>query len=173
MTDIDRLLRQYRKKPLVSFENLPRNLDDQSVERLIPHRGPMLMVDRVVGVDLEEALIYGVRTISPDHIGLEGHFPGYPVLPGVIQIEMLGQLALCMYRFLEHNALTLPAELPELNIRASKILGAQFLSEIRPGDEVTLVAKRLEADEYFASTIAQAFVGERICCVMAGEVVFV
>lgn len=173
MIDIDRLLRKYRKSPLRPFDSLPCNLESQSVEQLIPHRGPMLMVDRVLGIDLDDALIYGTRRISPEHIGLEGHFPGYPVLPGVIQIEMLGQVALCMYRFLEHRSLSLPADLPELKIRASKILGAQFLSEIRPGDEVTLVAQRLDADEYFASSIAQALVGDRICCVMAGEVVFV
>lgn len=173
MIDIDRLLRKHRKRPLRQFDALPHNVEDVDVEHLIPHRGSMLLVDRVVGVDLDAALIYGTRHVSAEHIGLDGHFPDYPVLPGVIQIEMLGQVALCMYRFLEHSALSLPGDLPELNIRASKILGAQFLSEIRPGDEVTLVAQRLEQDEYFASTIAQALVGDRICCVMAGEVVFV
>ncbi|MBA2664137.1 MAG: hypothetical protein H0U74_17735 [Bradymonadaceae bacterium] len=174
--DIDKLLRSYRKTPLRAHDALPRNLahtGQDLVERLLPHRAPMLLVDRLLGVDLSESLAYGQRLIGSDHLGIAGHFPGYPVLPGAIQIEMLGQLGLCMFRFLEAGALELADALPPLNIRATKILGAHFLAEVVPGDMVELVAQCLEMDDFLATSITQARVGERIVCVMAGEVAFV
>ncbi|MFU8802992.1 MAG: 3-hydroxyacyl-ACP dehydratase FabZ family protein [Bradymonadaceae bacterium] len=173
--EIDRLLRKYRKRPLIAAGDLPNNFVERSAElpiRLLPHRGPMLLVDELVGVNPEEGIAYGRRHIHSDHLGLDGHFPNYPVLPGTIQIEILGQLALCMYRFLDQDTVDIDEDLGELNLRATKILGAHFLSEIRPGDDVHLLAKKLHVDEFMGVCIAQALVGPTVCCVMAGEVVF-
>lgn len=175
LDNVDALLRSYRKKPVVPPDERPHNLTAQAASlpaRLLPHRGSMLLVDRVEGVDLERRTVWGTRTIGPGHLGLDGHFPGYPVLPGTIQIEMLGQLALCLYRFVEHGTLELPAELPPPDLRATKILGAHFLAEVRPGDEVTMVARLLELDDFLGTSLCQAIVGERVCCVMVGEVCF-
>jgi 3-hydroxyacyl-[acyl-carrier-protein] dehydratase len=157
------------------LEVRPTNFAERAEElpkRLLPHRGAMLLVDRLMGVDLEEGTAYGQRFIGADHVGLDGHFPGYAVLPGTIQIEMLGQLGLCMYRFLERESLDVEDEFGELTIRATKILGAHFLAEIRPGDEVELLAKKVYVDAFSGVCIAQALVDGRVCSVMAGEVVF-
>ena len=174
--DIEARLKSLRRKPLVPLSELPHNLRERGGSdlppRLLPHRPPMLLVDRVDGVDLDQELIHGSRLITDDHIGLRGHFPRYAVLPGTIQIEMLGQLALCLYAFLNEGTLELPDEIPTLNIRATKILGAHFLDEIRPGDRVELIARVLERDDFLGTCVAQAIVDRRICCVMAGEVCF-
>src|SRR5690554_778643 len=101
------LLRRYRKKALIPADELPMNFGARGSTlpaRLLPHRGPMLLVDTLMGVNVERGIAYGRRYIHDDHIGLDGHFPGTPVLPGTIQIEMLGQLGLCMYRFLEKKS---------------------------------------------------------------------
>jgi 3-hydroxymyristoyl/3-hydroxydecanoyl-(acyl carrier protein) dehydratase len=171
--DYDALLRQHRKKPLVapdSFTPLAWGRDE--IKRILPHREPFLLVDRLTGVSFDEEAIAGVRFISSDDPIFAGHFPDYPVYPGCLEVEMIGQLGLCLHYFLQSRSTDVPPVVRPLQVRATRIIGAYYLEPVLPGREVALIAKKLEHDEFFATMIGQVIADGRVACAAIGEVCF-
>jgi 3-hydroxyacyl-[acyl-carrier-protein] dehydratase len=107
-------------------------LDRTGIQRIIPHREPFLLVDEVV--ELEPGVrAVGVYRVDPEAWYLRGHFPGNPIMPGVLQVEALAQVgAICGLAHPDYaGRLALFAGIDEL----------RFKRVVRPGD-----ALRLEAE---------------------------
>ena len=66
-------------------------LTNQEIQKLIPHRYPMLLVDRIIECD-DQKRIVGIKNISVNEPFFQGHFPGTPILPGVLQLEAMAQV---------------------------------------------------------------------------------
>jgi 3-hydroxyacyl-[acyl-carrier-protein] dehydratase len=81
---------QAQENPMES--NNPSEINLDQVKRLLPHRPPMLMVERLINVISGESAV-GIKTISDDEWYFQGHFPQKPVMPGVMIIEALAQTA--------------------------------------------------------------------------------
>lgn len=69
-------------------------LDRPAIEKLIPHRDPFCFVDRILEID--EAHVVGEKDFTGEEWFFNGHFPGQPVLPGVLIVEALTQAAACL-----------------------------------------------------------------------------
>jgi 3-hydroxyacyl-[acyl-carrier-protein] dehydratase len=73
-------------------EEFPRVLETADLLRLLPHRYPFLMVDRVIEIDRDQSCI-GIKNVTVNEPFFPGHFPGRPVFPGVLLLEGMAQTA--------------------------------------------------------------------------------
>lgn len=157
MTSMQRLTRRASRRPI--YEPGPTavtvNLGLTAIERLLPHRDPFLFLDRIDLVDLEVGAAVGRRTISEDDPVFRGHFPDSPVYPGVLQIEMAGQLGLCLEQLLALGRTEVRADDHPRPLRLIKVADAGFVRPTLPGDELTILARVVEASDYVSSCLGQ------------------
>ncbi|MBN1271379.1 MAG: beta-hydroxyacyl-ACP dehydratase [Candidatus Aminicenantes bacterium] len=175
------LLRTFRKKPLIPLDHIEakssfHKLDcgREDIKKIIPHREPFLLIDKLLGLDLTpgEEVILGVRFIPAEDPVFKGHFPEAPLYPGSLQLEMSGQLGLCLTYFVVNKRKTIAENAEPLAVRATKVLGALFLEPVLPDSEVLLLSKRLDYDGYFGRVISQVLREGKVCSVSIAEVLF-
>lgn len=66
-------------------------MDIKEIQKVLPHRYPFLLVDRIIEIELEKRIV-GIKNVSINEPFFQGHFPGYPVMPGVLIIEAMAQV---------------------------------------------------------------------------------
>jgi len=132
----------YQQKKLVKkFQFVKKEgvvLDVNAIQRILPHRYPFLFVDKIVHLELEKKVI-GVKSVSINEPFFEGHFPGQPVMPGVLIVEAMAQTS----GILILNSLP---NFEEKLVYFMQINNVKFRKPVMPGDqlfmEIELVTKR-------------------------------
>ena len=110
---------------MVSDETLPSVLDIQRILEVLPHRYPFLMVDRMEDVVRGESAV-GIKNVSINEPYFQGHFPGAPVMPGVLMVEAMAQTAGILV--IE----TLGREMEGKLVYFMSVEGARFRRPVRP-----------------------------------------
>lgn len=104
-------------------------LNQDEIKEIIPHREPFLLIDEITALDPGKKCV-AVKHIREDDFWFRGHFPGMPVTPGVLMIEMLAQAgAVCVG--------SLPENKGKIGLFA-KIDNAKFRRQVVPGDDLVL-----------------------------------
>ncbi|MBN1647772.1 MAG: hypothetical protein JW874_07055 [Spirochaetales bacterium] len=172
--EIDSMVKRYRKRKIAGPDDFTVRFSykKKDIQKIIPHRDPFLLVDELCGYNPAEEMIYAKSYIDPGLDLFKGHFPAYPVYPGCLEIEMTGQLGLCMYYFIANRTNEIRDGFSIPDIRATKVHAAHYLAPVLPGKTVEIFAKKLKSDEYLATIIGQIITDDTIACVAVSEVCF-
>jgi 3-hydroxymyristoyl/3-hydroxydecanoyl-(acyl carrier protein) dehydratase len=173
--ELSALARAGKKRPLWTPSATTHEVDfgRAAVEKLLPHRPPFLFVDRITSLDLTVPGIAGTRRIDPKDPIFVGHFPTHPIYPGVLLLETMGQLGICLAHFTARKTHELAPDTKPVDVRALKIHTALFLAEVSPGDEVQILATELDANDQTAICAGQILKGDVIAAFAVMEVYLV
>jgi 3-hydroxyacyl-[acyl-carrier-protein] dehydratase len=129
-------------------------MNRQEIEQVLPHRDPMLLVDEVVAMEPKQRIVALKHTRNGDSC-FAGHFPGAPVMPGVLIIEALAQA----------GALLLFREVPERDSKLVFFAGidqARFRKPVFPGDMLRLEIEAISFRDSRSKMSGKAFVGDQL-----------
>ena len=129
-------------------------LNTTEILNILPHRYPFMLVDKIVECDEEGNRIVGIKNLTFNELFFQGHFPDNPVMPGVLQLEAMAQVAGVM-----------------LNMRAGNegkvayfmsINNAKFRRPVVPGDQLRMVIEADRIRSRMASVKGKAYVGDEL-----------
>lgn len=172
--DPEQRVRQARRGPLFLAASLPHavTFGRPEIERLLPHRGAMLLLDQLTHVDPDAGRLVGRRRIDVADPVFRGHFPDAPIYPGVLQVEMSGQLGLCLQHFLRAGAPVIPPDTTPAPVRLVRVRDASFVAEARPGDELELQAELVEDNGYTFTALGQVLRDGQVLSASLFEAIF-
>jgi len=146
---------------------MPRNLtkdtlDIEEILKILPHRYPFLLVDRILEIDKGKRIV-AVKNVTYNELFFQGHFPALRVMPGVLVLEAIGQAG----GVLLHFSLSQPEN---VLVFLSKIDNARFRRPVVPGDQLRLEVDLLKLKRNFGYVDGKALVNGEIvaeCQLMA------
>jgi 3-hydroxyacyl-[acyl-carrier-protein] dehydratase len=131
------------------------SLDVDAIRLLLPHRAPFLFVERITGIVPFESAT-GWKAVSYNEPHFQGHFPEFPVMPGVLIVEALAQTAGAL---VQHSL----GQTAGGRVYFLTIDNARFRKPVRPGDMLRMPVKALRRRGAVFKFEGQAFVGDDLC----------
>ncbi len=128
-------------------------LDSEQIANILPHRYPILLVDRILELDLDKEYILGQKNVTINEAFFQGHFPGAPIMPGVLVLEALAQTGgVLIYKkgYSDKTAVL-------LNINHAK-----FRKPVRPGDVLHLHAQGIHCSSKAGKIQAKAKINDSV-----------
>lgn len=136
-------------------------LEAKQIQEIIPHRYPFLLVDRIIELEPGKRAV-GLKNVSINEPFFQGHFPDYPVMPGVLIVEALAQVGCVAVLSLEENR-------GKLGFFAG-IDGFRFRDQVKPGDQLRLEVELTRVKGSIGKGRAVAKVEDKV--VAEGEILF-
>ncbi|HHY60222.1 MAG TPA: 3-hydroxyacyl-ACP dehydratase FabZ [Clostridia bacterium] len=136
-------------------------LESRDIQRIIPHRYPFLLVDRILELEPGKRAV-GIKNVTANEPFFVGHFPGYPVMPGVLVMEALAQV----------GAVAL-LQMPEFQGKLAFLAGLEnvrFRRQVVPGDVLRLEVELTRLKGRVGKGLGRALVGEEVAA--EGEILF-
>lgn len=131
-------------------------MDVTGIQRILPHRYPFLLIDRVLEITPRERIV-AIKNVSVNEPFFNGHFPGFPIMPGVLQIEAIAQAG---------GALLL-TEVPDRESKLIVFTGiekAKFRRAVVPGDQLRIEVKVLQWRRTMVRMEGAAYVDGKLAC---------
>ena len=128
--------------------------DINDIMRILPHRYPMLLIDRVVDLARKQRIV-AIKNVTINEPFFQGHFPGAPVMPGVLIVEAMAQVA----------AVMVLKELPDREqklVYFSGIDRARFRQPVVPGDQIRMVIEAIKMRSRHGKLRGEAFVKDKL-----------
>ncbi|WP_456433112.1 3-hydroxyacyl-ACP dehydratase FabZ [Thermosulfuriphilus sp.] len=122
---------------------------------LLPHRFPFLLVDRILEIE-PGVFIKGLKNVTINEPFFMGHFPEEPIMPGVLILEAMAQVATILAK------LTDPEELANKMVYFAGLDGVRFRHPVRPGDQLVLELVNLKRKRNIWKMAGKAFVEDRL-----------
>lgn len=138
---------------MTELSGRPPILSAKEIQNILPHRYPFLLVDRIIYMNLEENEIIGLKNVTVNEPFFQGHFPGAPIMPGVLLLEALAQAGgvLVHQKGYDKKIAVL------LNVTSAK-----FRKPVVPGDVLHLHAKGLHISGNGGKVRSKATVGDQV-----------
>ena len=122
----------------------------EDIKKLLPHRYPFLLVDRILSIDAETQTIIGIKNVTGNEAFFQGHFPEYPIMPGVLIIEAMAQVGGIL--------LLSQVERGQKQVFFMGLDKVKFRKSIIPGDQVIFEVKTLKFKKKTAMMFGRAYV---------------
>jgi len=125
----------------------------EEIQKILPHRYPFLLVDKIVEMEAGKRVV-GIKNVSVNEPFFQGHFPGKPVMPGVLIIEAMAQVGAVAILSMEAYAggVALFAGIDR----------ARFRRQVVPGDQLRIEVELTKLRGSVGKSLAKAFVGEEL-----------
>jgi 3-hydroxyacyl-[acyl-carrier-protein] dehydratase len=135
-----------------------RRMDIDEIKKILPHRYPFLFIDRVT--NFTDKKIEAIKNVTVDEPFFVGHFPDYPLMPGVLQIEAMAQAAGILIAKISGQEITGKNSLP-LFLGIEK---ARFRKMVRPGDQLKIICEIISLKGKIAKAQGKIYIGEEEIC---------
>jgi 3-hydroxyacyl-[acyl-carrier-protein] dehydratase len=132
-------------------------LDINGIKKLIPHRYPFLLVDKVIEFEKDKKIV-GIKNVTANEEFFNGHFPNFPIMPGVLIVEALAQTSALFY--LLNHGLTESTK----TVFFMAIDDCKFRKPTFPGDVLKLVITPVQSKGRVVKVRGEAFNGDTLVC---------
>ena len=128
-------------------------LDIDQIREILPHRYPMLLVDRIL--EISDKRVVGIKNVTANEPFFQGHFPDYPIMPGVLVVEAMAQCGGVL-------ALRRVPDREKKVVLFTSIDNCRFRAPVTPGDRLRLVLEILRMRRGMVKMQGRAYIDDRL-----------